>query len=92
MRKNLIYALTAVILGILLVVTPFFLAPTIENLEYHKAESIPQTFSEKTKAFEHAYEPRENVAQSLFNNILIFTAGFAVAFIVHLLVKAKFSK
>lgn len=92
MHKNLIYSLIAAFLGVLLVVTPLFLAPIIGNLKYPEAESTPQKFSERMKVFEHIYESRENLTQTIFNNMLIFTVGFAAAVVVHLLVKAKFPK
>lgn len=91
MHKCLIYSLTAAVLGVLLVIAPLFFMPTIKNTEYLEVGSVPQMLSERMKVFERAYEPRENIAQSIFNNMLIFTAGFAAAVVVRLLVKAKFS-
>jgi len=91
LHKSLIYSLIAAVLGVLIVISPLFFMPTIKNAEYLETKSISQALSERMKAFEHAYDPRESIAQNIFNNLLILTAGFAAAVVVHLLAKAKFS-
>ena len=81
-KKLLIYALTAAVLGALLVVAPLFFVPIAE---YYGAEYAPQTL-------EALYGLRENAMQGYLTGIITFAVDFITATVAYLLVKAKFSR
>ncbi|MEM2946941.1 MAG: hypothetical protein QXN96_01740 [Candidatus Bathyarchaeia archaeon] len=88
MRKGLTYSLIAVILGVVAIVVPLFLAPTTDT--GFGAELAPQTLSERMKSFEEHYGLRGAPVQGYFVGLLTLVVGFAVAVVAHSIVKAIF--
>lgn len=86
-KKLLVYALTAAILGALLVIAPLFFVPIVEH---YGAEYALQTLSERIKTLEALYGLRGNAVQGYLTGIITFAVGFITATIVYLLVKAGF--
>ena len=88
-KKLLVYALTATVLGALLVLAPLFFVPIVEH---YGAEYAPQTLSERIKTFEALYGLRGNAIQSYLTGIIVFAFSFATATAAYFLVKARFSR
>jgi hypothetical protein len=88
-KKLLVYALTAAVLGALLVVAPLFFVPLAEH---YGAEYAPQTLSERVKILEALYGLRGNAMQGYLTGIITFAVGLMTATVAYLLVKAKFSR
>ena len=87
-KKLLVYALTAAVLGALLVLAPLFFVPTAEHCG---AEYAPQVLSERIKALEALYGLRGTAMQGYLTGIMTFAVGLITATAAYLLVKAKFS-
>ncbi|MEM0007726.1 MAG: hypothetical protein QXP16_01700 [Candidatus Bathyarchaeia archaeon] len=88
MRKGLTYSLIAVILGVLAIVVPLFLAPTTDT--GFGAELVPQTLSERMKSLEERYGLGEAPTQSYFVGLLTVAIGFLAAVAAYSIVKAIF--
>ena len=88
-KKLLVYALTAAVLGALLVVAPLFFLPIVEN---YGTEYAPQTLSERIKTLEALYGLRGNAIQGYLTGIITFAVSFVTATVAYLLMKAKFSR
>ena len=88
MKKGLTYSLIAVVLGVLAVVVPLFLAPTADM--NFGIELAPQTLSEKMKSLEEHYGHGEAPTQSYFAGLLTLVVSLAAAVAAHSIVKAIF--
>lgn len=82
------YSLIAVILGVLAIVVPLFLATTTDT--GFGAELAPQTLSERMKSLEERYGLGEAPTQSYFVGLLTVAIGFLAAVAAYSIVKAIF--
>lgn len=88
MKKGLTYSLIAVVLGVLAVVVPLFIAPSTDM--GFGTELAPRTLSERMKSLEEYGGLGEAPTQIYFAGLLTLVVGFAAAVAAYSIVKAIF--